>query len=53
MNKGKKPELGIKNKALHRRLWAKLGDALKKRRPPMELVGIKRKILSNTYGGKK
>lgn len=53
MKKKKKPELGIKNKALHRRLWAKLEEALKKRRPLRELLVIKRKILSNTYGGKK
>lgn len=52
MAKQKKPELGIKNKALHYRLWAKLEEALKKRRPPRELAEIKRKILSNTYGEK-
>ena len=53
MAKQKKPELGIKNKALHYRLWAKLEEILKKRRPPRELAEIKRKILANTYGGKK
>ena len=43
--------VGVKNKALHYRLWATLEEAIRGDRPPVELAMIKKEILSNTIGG--